>query len=172
MTLGVLRLGGDDYELSKAHIRAKLSRMQGGRCAVCRKDGPLEADHDHETGLLRGLLCHGCNIREGHVQSGLFRVDHPDIDAYLENPPAAGFRWMWATPDWWCELDDLLVEQQGMTVLEYVEANPGIGQRRREASTERAIEALQNIKLYEPRQAKSRPVSNVIDIRTRRPWPL
>ena len=43
----------------------ELLRGQGGRCAICfekpRGDENLCVDHDHETGRIRGLLCHSCN---------------------------------------------------------------------------------------------------------------
>jgi len=45
---------------------AALSMWQDGRCAICEVEGQeLVTDHDHSTGLVRGLLCRSCNTREG-----------------------------------------------------------------------------------------------------------
>lgn len=38
---------------------------QDGRCAVCGGRKRLLLDHDHETALIRGLLCCSCNTLEG-----------------------------------------------------------------------------------------------------------
>lgn len=44
--------------------------MQDNRCAICRTDvpggrGTFHVDHDHVTGKVRELLCHGCNLMLG-----------------------------------------------------------------------------------------------------------
>lgn len=44
---------------------ATLEEWQAGRCAVCGKVTPLVRDHDHWSGLIRGLLCWQCNREEG-----------------------------------------------------------------------------------------------------------
>jgi hypothetical protein len=54
---------------------------QGNRCKVCReqprqvgKKARLHVDHDHETGAIRGLLCHNCNVSIGLLKDDVGRV--------------------------------------------------------------------------------------------------
>jgi len=43
-----------------------MHAQQGGGCALCPAPlGKPHVDHDHNTGVVRGLLCHRCNIRLG-----------------------------------------------------------------------------------------------------------
>jgi hypothetical protein len=52
----------------------KLLTLQHGVCAICKQQpqngrgGKLHLDHDHTTGKIRGLLCHGCNIGIGNFK--------------------------------------------------------------------------------------------------------
>lgn len=40
-----------------------MRNKQDGRCAICNKSAKsLVVDHCHDTGKVRGLLCHACNI--------------------------------------------------------------------------------------------------------------
>ena len=75
-------LESDEYEL--------LKKEQGNSCAICGyvvKEGgrSLNIDHDHSSGLVRGLLCHICN----RLLS--FARDNPDVleaaSSYLRHPP-------------------------------------------------------------------------------------
>jgi len=53
------------YGLSMDQYAAMFA-AQGGACAVCRRPPQrisLNVDHDHVTGLIRGLLCPYCNKR-------------------------------------------------------------------------------------------------------------
>lgn len=60
-----LRLIADE-QTEDAAAWDTLERFQVGRCAACGKpDDWLVRDHDHETGLVRGLLDTRCNGREG-----------------------------------------------------------------------------------------------------------
>lgn len=144
-------LTGDRSGLDRAGKRAALNQLQGGCCAVCRAEGRLVADHDHDTGRLRGLICRSCNQREGRLRSGNTCEGYEDIHAYLANPPAACMDWLWGLPEWWCGLDTRQAIRQGMTVLEFVTANPGLGQHRVQAVQAQAIRALESIDLPEVR---------------------
>lgn len=62
------------YQITKEQYDNMLE-SQSGVCASCkqpetafgstRKIKPLAVDHDHQTGLIRGLLCHVCNTTLG-----------------------------------------------------------------------------------------------------------
>lgn len=39
----------------------ELVAKQDGKCALCDRVTRLQIDHCHETGRVRGLLCHTCN---------------------------------------------------------------------------------------------------------------
>lgn len=42
------------------------------KCEVCGSNSRLCIDHDHSTGLYRGVLCQSCNLALGHLH------DNPD----------------------------------------------------------------------------------------------
>jgi hypothetical protein len=66
-----------NHGLTPDSYRALLL-AQGEACAICRepfRETP-RIDHDHETGEVRGLLCHRCN-----VALGLLRDDRRVIEA-------------------------------------------------------------------------------------------
>jgi len=46
-------------------LNEELEEFQGGKCGICGRGGDLIVDHDHKTGMVRGLLCVGCNNEEG-----------------------------------------------------------------------------------------------------------
>ena len=87
------------YGVTAAEYEARL-RAQAGVCAICRRPErlvrkgrpmPLCVDHDHRTGEVRGLLCHGCNFLLGlaaenprHLEAAL---------AYLRTSDRAAEQW-------------------------------------------------------------------------------
>lgn len=61
---------------------AAIEEWQAERCGICSSETSLVVDHDHATGLVRGLLCQRCNIAEAFRGVGPYR-------RYRERPPAA-----------------------------------------------------------------------------------
>lgn len=68
-----------------------MYKSQDGKCAICNRDIRLDSggvknhpdiyciDHCHETGKVRGLLCHDCNRG-----LGLFRDSIPNLSKAVE----------------------------------------------------------------------------------------
>ena len=51
---------------------ADIWNRQGGLCGVCRKTHrKMVVDHDHDTGKVRGILCHPCNVCLGGLGDNL-----------------------------------------------------------------------------------------------------
>lgn len=74
------------YGLSENDISA-LFIFQNGRCGVCNRrllGGRFVIEHNHKSGLVRGLCCQWCN---GHV---LAVLESPLTggERYLADPPA------------------------------------------------------------------------------------
>lgn len=66
--------------------RELLLSWQDGRCALCGRPDRLVVDHDHQTALVRSLLCQRCNGVEGRAS----RWSPPAwIARYRSHPPAA-----------------------------------------------------------------------------------
>jgi len=59
-----------NYGLLPGEYAQMLANQKGG-CAICSVENPggrggFHVDHCHETGVIRGLLCHSCNVALGH----------------------------------------------------------------------------------------------------------
>ena len=62
------------YGMSTADVTAMLA-AQDGKCGICaRKLEKFHIDHHHDTGAVRGLLCHRCNLRIGGWDDPVFQV--------------------------------------------------------------------------------------------------
>jgi Recombination endonuclease VII len=79
-----------NFNLTEEDVQ-KIVAHQGRACALCgktltKKGEPLRLaiDHDHSSGLIRGLLCFRCNIMLGSLTLDFVKK----ILAYLLNPPA------------------------------------------------------------------------------------
>lgn len=65
-------IGPEDYE--------RLLAAQSGGCAICGTQRPggrgqrFHVDHHHDTGKVRGLLCHGCNTAVGALGEDVDRL--------------------------------------------------------------------------------------------------
>jgi hypothetical protein len=81
----------DTYGITYADYKAMYD-WQGGRCYICRRQPKrrrLAVDHDHKTGVVRGLLCsddeRGCNHA---ILGNITSIDMARrIVEYLEKPP-------------------------------------------------------------------------------------
>lgn len=73
------------YGLGVSEVE-RMIQAQGGLCAVCKMRPATQVDHDHKTGVVRGILCIYCN-----AAMGAFR-DNPAIISnaikYLESHSA------------------------------------------------------------------------------------
>lgn len=83
-----------EYTLGVSHVDwAEMYYHQEGRCPICHQPPPeteFVTDHDHNTGIVRGLLCHRCNTIVGRYEKErkIGRKHHllvPQIEHYLKN---------------------------------------------------------------------------------------
>lgn len=75
-----------NYDLEPGAYDALLA-AQGGRCAICKTDKPggkgaFHVDHCHGTDVVRGLLCHNCNVGLGHFKDSVSLIQ--TAVAYIE----------------------------------------------------------------------------------------
>jgi hypothetical protein len=57
------------YGMTEWDVQFKI-RLQGGGCAICGQPA-VAVDHDHQTGEVRGILCHRCNLGLGHFRDNM-----------------------------------------------------------------------------------------------------
>jgi len=85
------------YQIYKTQIRTIKN------CMLCKdsishdREGKFQCsaniDHDHDTGITRGVLCRNCNQNEGHLKAWAENLNNDLVSViellkeYLENPP-------------------------------------------------------------------------------------
>ncbi len=73
-----------------------LLKFQNFGCAICSSTNPggrgnrFHVDHDHETDIVRGLLCNKCNLALGLLQDSIYLLDN--AINYLENTSMANMK--------------------------------------------------------------------------------
>lgn len=83
----------ESVQRSKFGMTTAEALRISSKCQICGVGLPssnlkkkmIAIDHDHSTGLVRGILCTGCNTAIGKLGDsveGLMRAVH-----YLQNPP-------------------------------------------------------------------------------------
>lgn len=72
------------YGLSRSDMTI-MHEAQEGRCRICEEPKELCVDHDHETGAVRGLLCHQCNRALGGFRDSIEILRSAIL--YLETTP-------------------------------------------------------------------------------------
>jgi hypothetical protein len=68
------------YGITHAERRA-LFESSDGLCALCLEEPATTIDHNHETGEVRGALCHFCNKGLGYVEK--MGATSPVIEEYF-----------------------------------------------------------------------------------------
>jgi hypothetical protein len=74
----IWRKNNPDYSYKKLGITFEQvkdqTKIQGGKCAICKVIGKLCVDHCHETGKFRGMLCRSCNAALGLLKEDFFNT--------------------------------------------------------------------------------------------------
>ena len=82
------------YGITKDRF-TEMSEAQGHACACCGRVAPLNVDHCHSTGQVRGLLCTNCNFALGHFKDSVeviqkaidYLKQHGSENRTCQNPP-------------------------------------------------------------------------------------
>lgn len=71
-----------------------MNESQQGLCAICQGTStgrPLDVDHDHSSGAVRGLLCRKCNLALGFVGDSI-EILESMIQYLRDHQPKEGSR--------------------------------------------------------------------------------
>jgi hypothetical protein len=88
----------EHYRLSLEQFEA-IAESQGGGCAICGDEPKgatrLSVDHCHATGVVRALLCTGCN-----TAVGVYELHRDRISAYLDRYGSGHPLWVSNARSW------------------------------------------------------------------------
>lgn len=74
-----------------AYRQQLLANKQGGKCALCQRKPAVPClDHCHSDGVVRGVLCRGCNALLGKIENNAPRNGlgkDTDLFTYLMRIP-------------------------------------------------------------------------------------
>lgn len=60
----------NNHSKLKAQLKVLLLEKQGSRCKICGStEKRFALDHDHQTGVIRGVLCTRCNLALGVLET-------------------------------------------------------------------------------------------------------
>jgi hypothetical protein len=82
-----------EYGISQDDLNA-LIEFQNGQCGICFKTFKIDTktmnvDHDHNTGIVRGVLCSSCNTGLGQLGDSIDGIKRALY--YLKNTPFSEF---------------------------------------------------------------------------------
>lgn len=72
-----------NYGVNRQILNTML-KDQNGKCDICEQeisDENINVDHDHATGMIRGILCKSCNIKLPAIEYGNYAIN---ASLYLE----------------------------------------------------------------------------------------
>ena len=80
--------------MTERNLMAELRDLQRGRCGMCgERCTDLIVDHDHGSGMVRGLLCVGCNILEGSHRCHAIIPDLCRVWTWRRTPAVSWLGW-------------------------------------------------------------------------------
>ena len=93
-------------------------RSECNSCQLCGSDSGLVVDHDHDTDEVRGIVCGGCNLRLGWLDSmNLEWVKQ--AKEYLKNPESATIIYQLVESKYLARQKEWLEEMQELDTRRY-----------------------------------------------------
>ena len=77
---------------TRESIRKPLWEKQNGKCAICDASNPDDIDHNKRTKMVRGLLCHRCNLFLAGIESPIFSNAVAYLIRHQTNPSGILYR--------------------------------------------------------------------------------